>query len=734
MRADPPVTGAGFSADLELRENLEGWIEALSHVSRFFGVPVSPQSVRLHAAWSTLTEREERIRSIARTAGLRLKFVRPETIPSRQCPMILQLRSGRVCVVHAISSDGIAGVIASGDEGMERPVPLKRLMQRAELVALARPASSVPDARVDAYIQPYREHWLRRIILRDLRPYGHVMLASLMANCLGLSSILFSMQVYDRVVPAESYPTLYVLFGGVLIALLFDFLLRRTRAHVIDLLGKRADMRISDRVMGHALRVRNRARPSSTGSFIAQIRDLEQVREMMTSGTVATLADLPFFLLFLGIFWYIAGALVLVPAAALFLMLLPGLLAQRRLRAYAQQAMREGSLRNAMLVESIQGLEDIKSLQAEERFQQRWNHLNAVTGEAQIRLRNLTNSLNAWTHNVQLGVFAVIVFFGAPLVMAGDMTTGALVAASILGSRMMAPMGQVAQLLSRVQHARVAARGLDELMKLPIDHPEEENRVHIPQIAGHFEFRAAVFRYGDENTPPALTVRELKIEPGEKIAVLGRNGAGKSTLLQALSGLMEPASGVVLLDGLTMQHIDPADVRRDIGLLTQNSRLFHGTLRENLLMGAPTASQSEILEVLAMVGAADFLRKLPRGLDHMVQEGGGGLSGGQKQSVLLARLLIRQPSVVLLDEPTAAMDEASERHFIQQFQAWSADRTVVIATHRMRALDLVDRIIVIDNGTVAMDGAKEEVLAALRGLKNVRQVRRRERRLFQAEG
>src|SRR5690606_4687960 len=191
-----------------------------------------------------------------------------------------------------------------------------------------------------------------------------------------------------------------------------------------------------------------------------------------------------------------------------FLMLLPGLLAQRRLRAYAQQAMREGSLRNAMLVESIQGLEDIKSLQAEERFQQRWNHLNAVTGEAQIRLRNLTNSLNAWTHNVQLGVFAVIVFFGAPLVMAGDMTTGALVAASILGSRMMAPMGQVAQLLSRVQHARVAARGLDELMKLPIDHPEEENRVHIPQIAGHFEFRAAVFRYGDENTPPALTVRE----------------------------------------------------------------------------------------------------------------------------------------------------------------------------------------------------------------------------------
>ncbi len=735
MTADV-VSRAEIAARQEGRPagSLEGWVEAFGHVARMFGIPFSPQSARLHAVWSTIEGEEDRIRGLARATGLRVKFVPAATARQRQLPLVVQLRNGKVCVVNSISARGKAGVIAEGDEGLERPVSAGKLFRHAALVAVVRPASSVPDARVDAYLRPYEAHWLRRIVLRDLRPYGHVMLASLMANSLGLAGILFSMQVYDRVVPAQSHPTLYVLFSGVLLAILFDYLLRRSRARVVDLLGKRADLRISDRVMGHALRVRNRARPASTGSFIAQIRDLEQVREMLTSTTVAALADLPFFFLFLFLFWHIAGPLVIIPAAALILMLLPGLLAQRRLRALAQEAMRESSLRNALLVEAIQGLEDIKSLQAEERFQQQWNHLNQVTGEAQLRLRDLTSRLNSWTHNVQMGVFATVVFFGAPLVMEGDMTTGTLVAASILGSRMLAPMSQAAQLLGRFQHARLATRALDKLMRLPIDHPEAETRIHAPLILGRYEFRNALFRYGDDSTPPVLDLRELKIEAGEKIAVLGRNGAGKSTLLQAMSGLLEPSSGEVLLDGLALHQIDPADIRRDVGLLTQNSRLFYGTLRANLLMGAPGASEAELMEILAMTGAADFIRRLQKGLDHMVQEGGIGLSGGQKQSILLARLLVRQPNVVLLDEPTASMDEATERHFVQSFREWSANRTVLIATHRMRALELVDRVIVLENGAVVLDEPKEKALRLLRGLKDVRPAQRRQPRLVVREG
>ena len=557
----------------------------------------------------------------------------------------------------------------------------------------------------------------RRILLRDAPAYGHVMVASIIANCLALATVLFSMQVYDRVVPAKSMPTLYILFIGVLLAIGFDFLLQRLRMEIVDVLGKRADLRMSDRVFGHALRVRTSARPRSTGTFIAQLRDLDQVRDLLTSTTVAAIADLPFFLLFLTILWFIGGVLALVPLGAAVLLVVPGILAQRRMRNYATEAMRESSLRNALLVESVQGIEDIKTLQAEDRFQQQWNHYNSVSGEAQLKLRGLTNGLTIWTRNVQNGVYAGVVFVGAPMVIAGDITTGALVAVSILGSRMMAPMAQVSQLLSRFQQARIAAQGLDEIMALPVDAPEAEQRIPLPAIAGSFALRQAAFAYGEPDAPPALTIAALDIAQGEKIGLLGRNGAGKSTLLQGLSGLMRPVAGEVLIDDLAMHQVDPADLRRDIGVLTQDSRLFHGTLRENLTLGAPQASAQAIWQALAMVGAAPFVKQLRDGLEHVVLEGGKGLSGGQVQTLLLARLLLRDPAVVLLDEPTAAMDETAERQFIQRFKPWAAERTVILATHRMRVLDLVDRVIVIDSGRIVLDQPRDAALRTMQQAK-----------------
>ncbi|MEO9339496.1 type I secretion system permease/ATPase [Mesorhizobium sp. SB112] len=699
----------------------EAWLEALRYVARHFRLPTSTQAVRQVALWDRGDTGQAKLRNMARVMGLRLKFTHPPLpAPSDwHLPIIARLDDESIVVISAIGSSGEASVIFSGDRGLQSPMQVSELIDRCEMLVIPRPSRAVPDARVDAYIAPYKENWFRRIVLRDLRPYGHVMLASLIANALGLAGILFSMQVYDRVVPAESFPTLYVLFGGVLLAIFFDFIMRRLRMNIIDVLGKRADIRMSDQVFGHALRVRNSARPASTGTFIAQLRDLEQVRELLTSTTVAALADIPFFLLFLGIFWILAGPLVIVPLGALVLLIAPGLLAQRRLRVYANESMREASLRNAMLVEAVQGIEDIKTLQAEERFQQQWNHFNAVTAEAQLKLRSLSNSLVVWTHNVQTGVFATVVFLGAPMVIAGDMTTGALVAASVLGSRMMAPMAQITQVLSRFQQAKVGMQSLDRIMQMPVDHPEHESRIHHSSIAGDYALKSAVFRYGDETSPPVLSIRNMRIQAGEKIAVLGKNGAGKSTLLQALSGLLEPASGELLLENTAIQHIDPADLRRDVSLMTQNARLFHGTLRDNIMLGSPDASQDEILKALAMVGADEFIRKLPKGLDHPVLEGGNGLSGGQKQAVLLARLLIRQPNVVLLDEPTAAMDEATERHFIEQFLDWSGERTVVVATHRMRVLELVDRVIVIENGVVVLDDTKDNALKILKGLGNV---------------
>lgn len=695
--------------------HFEPWLEALQHVAQHYRLPTSIERVRQVAEWEELSDEQEMIRSIARQMGLQVKFGNAGSTPlsSWNLPVVLQMSDGRIGVLTALGKDA-ASLAFSGDRGLETPIPLEEFTGRVDKMLIPRPARAVPDQRIDAYIRPYEKNWLRQIVLRDLRPYGHVMLASFVANVLGMAGILFSMQVYDRVVPAQSYPTLYVLFSGVMLAILFDFLMRRLRTSVVDLLGKRADLRMSDRVFGHALRVRNSARPASTGTFIAQLRDLEQVRELLTSTTISALADLPFVLLFLLLFWLIGGVIVLVPIAAIFAMLIPGILAQRKIRIHASEAMRESSLRNAMLVEAVQGIEDIKTLQAEERFQQQWNHFNLVTGEAQIRSREIANTLNTWTNSVQTAVYAVVIFVGAPMVIAGDMTTGALVGASMLGSRMIAPMAQIAQVLTRLQHAKVAMHSLNELMALPVDHPDEQSRVHLPHIRGDYRLKSAVFRYGPEGLP-ALTVRDLSIRQGDHIAILGKNGAGKSTLLQGLSGLLEASSGEILLESVSLPQIDPADVRRDVGLITQNARLFYGTIRENITLGAPHASAQEIIGALAMVGADEFIRKLPKGLEHVLLEGGLGLSGGQRQALLLARLIIRQPNVILLDEPTASMDEATERNFIRQFKEWSIGRTVVIATHRMRVLDVAERMLVVDNGMITLDDTKENALRRLAG-------------------
>ena len=716
LNEDPAGQSAHEGSGLHSR-----WVEALRLVARHYRLPHSPESARLAAAANSGADDGAVIRIIARQLGLEARRLGPRDIKptSWHLPFILHLADDRLVVVEAISSDGQAAFTLADGSAQMAEQPLDELLGAARELVLARPAVSVRDARVDAYIRPFEEDWLRRILLRDVGTYGHVLIASVIANLLGLSGILFSMQVYDRVVPAQSFNTLYVLFGGVILAIAFDFLMRRARMGMLDLMGKRADLEISDVDFGHALRIRNRARPASTGAFIAQLRDIDQLRELLTSTTVAALVDLPFFFLFLILFWWLAGALVLIPLAGLVALVLPGLMLQRRLRIHANEAMREASLRNALLVEAIQGIEDIKSLQAEHRFEQQWNHFNAVTGEAQIRLRSITNGLAIWTQHVQLGVYAVTIFAGAPLVISGDMTTGALVGASILGSRMLAPMGQLSSLTGRIQHARIAKRGLDRLIQMPVDHPEDESRIHSPAIRGAYELREARFHYGSASTPPVLHIAGLTISSGERIAVLGRNGAGKSTLLLALSGLLNPAEGEVLLDGLALQHIDPADLRRDLGLLTQNSRLFHGSLRDNITMGAPHATDEDIARVLAMVGADGFVRARPEGLDYGILEGGAGLSGGQRQAILLARLMIREPSVVLLDEPTSAMDEATERHFLQEFARWSAGRTVIIATHRMRVLELVDRLIVMDGGRIALDDAKDRALQALLGVSRV---------------
>lgn len=590
---------------------LAQWAQAFGFIATRYRVACSPGALLAGAPWLKGKPMVPALTQLAREAGLSFQLLTAsqQSINSWRLPVVVALNDGRVGVIEHFDGDDTLEVSFFDDQTYTNRLSMTAMLPAIRHVIALRPLAALKDSRVDAYISKYRPDWLYRLVMRDLRPYSWVMLAALFINVLSLSGIVFSMQVYDRVIPAQSYPTLYVLTIGVLIATLFGFVLRVARGHIMDLLGKRSDLRVSDRVFGHALRLRNSAIPRSTGSFISQLRELEQIREMVTSSTISTIVDLPFFLLFVVVLAIIAPQLAWIAPVAAVIMVLPGLLLQKKLAELAKQSAHESTLRNAVLVESVQGLEDIKLMQAENRFLQQWNSYIQITAESGLRTRE-----------------------------------------------------------------------------------------------------QAQFRYHPEDPRMALRINRLEIKPGEKVAILGRNGAGKSTLLQAMAGGMDLAGGELRLDNLSLPHLDVADVRRNVGFMTQNARLFYGTLRENITLGMPRATDEEIFAALELTGAASFVQKLPKGLDYPIMENGVGLSGGQRQSILLARMLLRDPNIVLMDEPTASLDEHTEREFIQRLSAWLGHRTLIVATHRVPVLELVERVVVLKEGMLVMDAPKAQAL------------------------
>ena len=692
--------------------NYQPWLQAILVIAKHYLLEPSEERIRLQLDWAQHQTVEDVLSLTTRQIGLNYRKcgLSLNEISPWHLPVLIEMQDGQVGVLDKIDANGNLSVQLSGDQGLAQVFTFETLKPHVANIYVLRPEKSVPDVRVDEYVKPYDPSWFWSIVLRDWKRYLDIMLASLMANILALATIVFSMNVYDRVIPAQSVPTLWVLAGGVLIAAVFEFCLRVARIFLSDIIGKRADLSISDVVFGHALRIKNKERSKSTGTFISQIRELEGVRELVTSTTISAIADLPFFFLFLVIFWLIGGNLFWVMVLVVPLMILPGLLIQKPLAKLAAEGMRESAIRNAMLVEAVQGIEDIKLLRAESRFQNQWNHMNDVSADISMRQRKLVGVMTAWTQKVQGLTFAIVVLVGCFAVMDGEMTTGALVACSILSSRMLAPIAQISGVLGRLQQVKVAKSSLDELMKKPVDQPLHSHLIHRPALFGHYELNQVEFKYSQNDAKPILAIQKLQIKAGEKIAILGRNGAGKSTLLQLLAGMQEPVKGQIKIDDIVLGLIDPLDVRRDVGLLNQNAHLFFGSIRENLKLGTPLANDQDIFDALRLSGALNFVQEKKEGLDYQILEGGIGLSGGQKQALLLARLLIRKPNVLLLDEPTAAIDDVSEKQFIEQLQNWLGHKTLIVATHRRAILELVDRVIVVNDGKIVMDGPKDQIL------------------------
>ncbi|WP_082212607.1 type I secretion system permease/ATPase [Erwinia sp. 9145] len=703
------------SASCEKKKDYSAWLEALLLVAKHYRLNSSLERVKNESEWRVQTLSQDLlIEKMARQLGLVAVFddFNVGMLDPWRLPLVVDCGERGIGVITTIGNDNNVGVILAGEKQLQTAICIDDLVSSVRRVLLLKPETSVPDARVDNYIEPHRPDWLWQTILKEWPAYINVMFASLISNVLGLSAMLFTMQVYDRVIPSQSVPSLWVLFFGVMIALTFVFIMRVLRTHISDSAGKKADLRISDRVFGHALRIRNDVRPKSTGSFIAQIRELEQIRELITSTTILAIADLPFVLIFLFILWLLGGWLVLVPLAAIPMIIIPGLLVQRPLAALSKANMRESAIRNAMLVETVQGMDDIKLLRAEPFFQNQWNHLNETIGKTSKKQRFISGLLTSWTSEVQTIAYVSVVLVGAFFAMNGDLSTGVLIGCSMLASRMMAPLGQMAMILGKWQQAKVARAGLENLLSSAVDQPERSVQIHRPRIDGTYEMSDVSFRYQPDATQPVFAVKKLVINAGEKVALLGRNGSGKSTLLQMMAGLLQPQEGALMLDGVRLSSLDPLDVRRDVSFVGQTSSLFFGTIRENLRLGMPLATDEEMQEALTLSGALSFVRQLPDGMDYQLQEGGQGLSGGQRQLLLLARALLRRPSVLLLDEPTAWLDDGAEKYLIERLQNWMKDRTLIIATHRPAVVQLVDRILLIDNGQIVRDGNKADMLVS----------------------
>ncbi|MCL2525310.1 MAG: type I secretion system permease/ATPase [Betaproteobacteria bacterium] len=698
---------------------LAAWGEALLLAARRLGLSASPERLRQAATWTEGPADERNIIDLAAEAGLDAHFITlapDELLSAMLLPALIALDGQRVGVITAL--DGRTGTFAVpvDETVVERAVAREEFSPLAVRCLLVNERAPMRDGRIDAYRSDERPGWLRNIFFGHWKTLAELGLGSLFANLLAVSVSLFAMQLWDRVVPARSIHTLWVLASGVALALVFEFTIRMARVTLVDRFGKQADLKLSAMFFSHLLAVRNDARPRSPGTLIAQLRDLEQLRELLTSSTLGVLIDLPFVVAFLFIIWVLGGPLVLVPLAAIPLLILPGLIAQIPLARLSGQGLAEAALRNAVLMESVYRVEDIKLMQAETRFLRAWNHANQVNGEIGLKQRFFAGLLAGAAQSVQQLAYVGVLVVGVYGIFAGDLSFGAVLACSILTSRTIAPLSQMALILGRVQNARVGKKALDNLLELPVDGDQTKDAYHKPAIAGRYSFDKVQYSYerDEPQSKPALTVPSLEIRPSERIAVLGRIGSGKSTLLRLLAGMAAPTHGHILLDETPLDLTDNADVRRDVGVVMQDSSLFYGSLRDNLLLAQPRASDAEILEAMRLSCADKLLLKQPHGLDLKLRESGRGLSGGQKQALLLARLFLRAPRVLILDEPTTALDEVTEQAIIENLRGWLGSRTLVIATHRYALLALVDRIIIVDDGRIVRDAPKAEILKDLK--------------------
>ncbi len=629
-------------------------------------------------------------------------------------PAIVLLRDERACVLLGFNEDRSQVRIAY-PELADAPVEVPLTTIAADYLGstiYARPTQRY-DARTPEVRAGRHDHWFWGVIAESRPLYRDVLLAALLANLFALGMPLFTMNVYDRVVPNHAFETLWVLALGLLLMLISDLVLRTMRGRFVDLASSRADVKLSAFIMERVLGTRMEQRPASAGSFASNLRAFESVRDFIGSATVVAFIDLPFALIFMVVIGWISWLMLLPLTLGAVIMLVYALAVQGRMHELAETTYRAGAQRNATLIEGLVGFETIKALAAEAPIQRKWEKSAALLARVGAQLRLLSSTASNTSGFVQQFINLAIVIIGVYLISERELTMGGLIACTMLASRAMAPVGQVAGLLVQYHTAATALTSLNEMMARYIERPENTHFISRGALKGSIDFRDVSFSYPGQSEP-SLRNLSFSIKPGEKVAILGRIGSGKTTLEKLILGLYLPTQGAVLVDGIDLRQLDPAELRRQIGYVQQDVMLFYGSLRDNIILGAPLADDAAIVKAAEIGGILSLVNQHPKGFDMLVGERGESLSGGQRQGVAIARAVINDPPILLLDEPTSSMDFSSEDDIKRRLGEYAQGKTVILISHRTSLLDLADRIIVMDGGRIMADGPKEQVVTALR--------------------
>jgi len=693
----------------------DGLLQSLILVCQHHQLPATAESLTAGLPLPDSGLTPDLLTRAAKRAGLNSRITRLDiaSIPDVVCPVIVLLENNDACVFLGRTSDGKAEVIYPTLVSSPVNEDLATLQaKQTGHVFIARPRFRF-DRRV-AQDDHHRDgHWFWTAVKANAPVYRDVLFAAFFINVFALALPLFTMNVYDRVVPNAAFDTLWVLALGVFLILIADVVLKTLRGHFLDLASRRVDVSLSARIMEQALGMRLEHKPTSVGSFAVNLRSFETLRDFITSATMAAVVDLPFALVFFAVIAWIGG-IVLLPVLACVSMLLGFAFYMRpKLQRLSETTYKAGALRNATLIESLTGLETLKAIGAQSVMQRKWEETTRFLANVGVQQRVASLSVTHFTLWCQQLATVLVIVTGVYLIANGEMTMGGLIASTMLAGRAIQPFGQVAGLTTQLHNAKISLDSLDGLFATPTEQKQEGAFVSRDHFKGGLEFKNVSFHYPDAQLH-SLNDVSLKIEPGERVAILGRVGSGKSTLGKLAMGLYQPTQGSVLVDGIDLRQLDAGEYRNAVGYMPQDVTLFHGSLRDNLTMAHRGISDEALLLAAERAGLSEFVNRHPSGFDMPIAERGDSVSGGQRRCIALARALVHEPAILILDEPTGSMDHSTEAAVITHLKDYANHRTVLIVTHRNSLLPLVDRIVVMDAGKVVADGPRDNVIAALK--------------------